>query len=372
MCANAACYIGMNHLLREHYTMLLSYQVRDRASALKDTRPAFRRPPGICRLRSREPKPSLLPVSLFLRYNGARELKSMRGIVAVAQPEYQAGGHDWLAIWRQMYDDERAQAESTLVPGFVPQPDCWANQADRFAAAAQRGAQPDGFMRLLLPRLRPTDRVIDIGAGTGRYEPLLAAHAAEVLAIEPSPSMRGQLERRLSEMPATNVRVSTVGWPPADLPICDVAIAAHVLYAVREIEPFLRGMYAAARHAGYLLLAFRHPSSFISPFWERLHGARRLPLPGALECLNALYQLGIAAHLTPVPIVNRFGYADEGEALADLRWRLRVPAQLDYDRAISAALRDLLDRGEDGRLAPRNQPEYAAAIWWEHPQQPAD
>src|SRR5215213_7238916 len=99
-------------------------------------------------------------------------------------------------------------------PSFVAQPDCWAGQADRFAAAAQRGVQPDGFMRLLLPRLRSTDRVIDIGAGTGRYEPLLAAHAADVLAIEPSPSMRDQLERRLAEAPATNVRVGAASWPP--------------------------------------------------------------------------------------------------------------------------------------------------------------
>jgi len=290
----------------------------------------------------------------------------------VSQSVYQAGRHDWLAIWRQMYDDERAQGEATTAPGFVAQPDCWAGQADRFAAATQRATQPDGFMRLLLPRLRRTDRVVDIGAGTGRYEPLLAEHAAEVLAIEPSPSMRAQLERRLAEIPARNVQVGAASWPPAELPRCDVAIAAHVLYAVREIGPFLRSMYSAVRRAGYLLLAFRHPSSFISPFWERLHGAPRLPLPGALECFNALYQLGIAAHLTPVPIVNRFSYADEHEALADLRWRLRVPAQPDYDRAISAALPDLLERTADGRLAPRDQPEYAAAIWWEHSQQAAD
>jgi len=287
---------------------------------------------------------------------------------AVSQAIYQAGGYDWLAIWRQMYDDERAQGESTAASGFVAQPDCWAGQADRFAAAARRADQLDGFMRLLLPRLRPTDRVVDIGAGTGRYEPLLAGNVAEVLAIEPSPSMRSQLERRLAEAPHTNVQISAANWPPTDLPRCDVAIAAHVLYAVREIEPFLRSMYVAARRAGYLLLAFRHPSAFISPFWERLHGAPRLPLPGALECLNALYQLGIAAHLTPVPIVNRFSYADEREALADLRWRLRVPVHPDYDRAIGAALPDLLERTADGRLAPRDQPEYAAVIWWEHSQ----
>jgi SAM-dependent methyltransferase len=263
-----------------------------------------------------------------------------------------------------MYDDERAQAENLHVPGFSASADCWAGQASRFASAADRSAQPDAFMRLLLPRLRSTDRVLDIGAGTGRYEPLLAAQVAEVVALEPSPAMLAQLEQRLAG--AGNVRVLPTGWPLGEPLACDVAIAAHVLYAVREIEPFLRAMYASARRAGYLLLAFRHPSSFVGPFWERLHGEPRLPLPGALECLNALYQLGIAAHLTPVPVVNRISYAGEAEALADLRWRLRVPALPEYDRAISAAIGELFEPTDDGRLAPRDQPALAAVLWWEH------
>jgi SAM-dependent methyltransferase len=262
-----------------------------------------------------------------------------------------------------MYDDERAQAENLHVPGFSASADCWAGQAGRFASAADRSAQPDAFMRLLLPRLRPTDRVLDIGAGTGRYEPQLAKQVAEVVAVEPSPAMRAQLAQRL--VGVANVRVIPAGWPFDEPLACDVAIAAHVLYGVREIEPFLRAMHASARRAGYLLLAFRHPSSFVGPFWERLHGEPRLPLPGALECLNALYQIGIAAHLTPVAVVNRISYADEAEALADLRWRLRVPAQPKYDRAISAAIGELFEPTDDDRIAPRDQPTTAAVLWWE-------
>lgn len=278
---------------------------------------------------------------------------------------YHAGGHDWLATWRQMYDDERAQAENATLPGFEPRADCWAGQAARFAAAAERSQQPDGFMRFLLPRLRPGDRVLDIGAGTGRYEPLLAGAVAEVVALEPSPAMRAQLERRLAEENAANVRIASAAWPDAEAPPCDVAIAAHVLYGVREIEPFLRRMDAAATRGCYLLLAFRHPSTFVSPFWERLYGEARLPLPGALECLNALYQIGIVAQLATVPITSRLAYADADEALADLRWRLRAPAAPEYDRAIRAAIADLLDRDAEGRLAPRDLPEQAAVIWWE-------
>lgn len=278
-------------------------------------------------------------------------------------PEQRAGGYDWLATWRRMYDDERAQAERLPAPGGA-QPDCWAGQAARFAAAAERSQQPDGFMRLLLPQLRPADRVLDIGAGSGRYLHQLANHAAEVLALEPSPAMRAQLERRLAEQPAPNVRVLAQGWPAAEPPTCDVAFAAHVLYAVREIEPFLRAMDACARRACFLMLALRHPSSFVGPFWQRAHGEPRLPLPGALECLNALYQLGIPAELALVPAPNRFSYLDEAEALADLRWRLRLPAAPASDQLIKAAIGDLLERDAEGRLAPRDQPAHTAVIWW--------
>ena len=300
-----------------------------------------------------------IPVALCAKYESGKAAE-------LSQQGYNAGGYDWLATWRRMYDQEREQAESATLPGFMTQPDCWSGQANRFAAAAQRAPQPDGFMRFLLPRLRPSDRLIDIGAGTGRYESLLAGAVAEVLAVEPSPSMRAQLEQRVGAEQLANVRVVAQPWPAADCSACDVAIAAHVLYGVREIEPFLRSMDAAAGRACFLLLAFRHPSSFVSPFWERLYGVPRLPLPGALECLSALYQLGIAARLDLVPLTSRLSFADEQEALDDLRWRLRAPAQPEYDHQIAAAIAELLVATDDGRLAPRDLPNQAAVIWWDH------
>jgi SAM-dependent methyltransferase len=280
---------------------------------------------------------------------------------------YAAGGHDWLATWRRMYDDERAQAEHMTLPGFTPQPDCWAGQAGRFAVSAARAPQPDGFMRFLLPRLHPDDRVVDIGAGTGRYAGLLSGTAAQVVAVEPSPAMREQLERHIAGEQLGNVQVVAANWPAAGIETCDVALAAHVLYGVREIEPFLRAMDTIAIRGCYLLLAFRHPSSFVSPFWQRLYGEPRLVLPGALECLSALYQLGIYAQLSTVPVLNRFSYAGVDEALADLRWRLRTPATPEYDNIIRAAIDELLDHDEDGRLAPRGLPDQAAVVWWEKP-----
>jgi SAM-dependent methyltransferase len=279
---------------------------------------------------------------------------------------YSAGGYDWLAVWRRMYDDERTQAERATAPEFTCDADFWSNQAGRFAASARQSEQPDGFMRFVLPRLRPEDRVLDIGAGTGRYEPTLARAVAEVLALEPSPAMRDRLEQRMSEEHISGVHVIAASWPEAEVQPCDVAIAAHVLYGVREIGPFLLGMDAVARRACFLLLAYRHPLSFIGDFWRRFYGEPRLPLPGALECLNALYQLGIAAQLTLVPASSVFSYTDVEEALADIRWRLRFTPDPQRDQAIRAAIDELLDRDEAGRLKARGLPEQTAVIWWEH------
>jgi SAM-dependent methyltransferase len=284
----------------------------------------------------------------------------------VPQISYSSGGYDWIETWRRMYDDERAQAERVTVPEFVREADFWSSQASRLAAASRQSPQPDGFMRFLLPRLRPDDRVLDIGAGAGRYEPTLAGAAGEVLALEPSPGMRERLEQRLAEERVAGVRVIAASWPAAEAPACDVAIAAHVLYGVREIEPFLLRMDAVAQRACFLLLAYRHPLSFMSDFWQRFHGEPRLPLPGALECLSALYQLGIAAHLALVPAGSPVSYPDAEAALVDIRWRLRLTPDPQRDSLIGAAIDELLEQDDQGHLSARGLPEQSAVIWWEH------
>src|SRR6266516_992392 len=109
-----------------------------------------------------------------------------------------AGGYDWLAIWRQMYDVERAQAELVRRSDRAESADHWAGQTDRFVRATERRPQPDNFMRFVLPHLRPADTVIDVGAGIGRHAVFLAQHVARVIAVEPSPSMRRHLEQRVA------------------------------------------------------------------------------------------------------------------------------------------------------------------------------
>lgn len=276
---------------------------------------------------------------------------------------------DWPAIWAAMYDAERTQAEDAVPSDTLTKSDFWIGQASRFASAVNAAPQPDPFMHVLLPMLHPTDTVLDIGAGSGRYEPFLAAHVQQVLALEPSEAMRTELRRRVTETGCSSVHVIEDGWPATDAPPCDVAFAAHVLYSVREIVPFLQQMNEVARRACALLLAFRHPGNYISPFWERIYGVPRLPLPGALECLNTLHQIGIPAHLTVVETASRLRFGSAEEALPDLRWRLRRLATPEEDAKIGALIDELLVPQPDGTLEPPDQPAHAAVIWWQHDEQ---
>lgn len=276
-----------------------------------------------------------------------------------------AGGYDWLTIWRQMYDAERAQGEAATDPAFRKYGDIWQGRAGRYATQSRQQPQPDPFMTLLTPQLLPSDRVLDVGAGTGRYLPYLATQVAEVIALEPSPAMLTELQQTLLYAQSTNVQIVAESWPLERPLMADVVISSHVVYGVREIGPFLTAIDQSARRLCALFLGLKHPTAVIAPFWARVHGQERLPLPGALEALAACHQLGLPARLDLVPAATTFRFPDAEEALEEIRLRLRLTPEPSRDAAILAAMADLLEPQQDGQLAPRDQQRYAGVVWWE-------
>ncbi len=125
--------------------------------------------------------------------------------------------------------------------------------ADRFGLAAL-----DGFYRLHAPvydwtrpllllgrrsavralDLRPGERVLDVGCGTGYNLPRLFAHGARVVGIEPSLPMRRLAERRL-ERHALTGKVELDARPYGTH--ADYADAAHATvfsYSLSMIPPF--------------------------------------------------------------------------------------------------------------------------------------
>ncbi len=280
-------------------------------------------------------------------------------------PEYRAGNLDWLAIWQDMYDRERAQGEAATDPNFERSADQWASRATHFARISHRASQPDRFMQCMLPRLRPTDTVLDIGAGAGRYVSILARSVAHVIALEPSPAMCKELERHISDEQIDNVTIVADRWPTNAIPPVDVALSAHVIYAVRDIGPFLQAMNAVAQRLCFLFLGIEHPGAIIDAFWQRFHGEPRRRLPAALEAFNVLHQLGFYATMESVSMGGPPRYANSEEALNDIRRRLRLTPDAARDNAIIAAMNESTIVNPDGSVSISGPDRHGGVISWE-------
>jgi len=275
-------------------------------------------------------------------------------------------GIDWLALWRDMYERERAQGEAATHPNMERSADHYATAAARFARNAKRVPQPDAVMRWLLPQLSRGDTVLDIGAGSGRYLPPLVAAGCRVVALERSPAMVEQMHLLVAEQQLTDVTIVPEYWPPPTQITGDVALAVHVLYALPDIALFVQTMQTAARKLCVLVLGVRHPTTPVLPLWYAYHGTPRLPLPGAYECLNALAQLGIYANLSMLPVGQPIQYSSLAEAVAETCFRLRLPYDESHQHRVATLIRTHWHINDAGEVIVPGAPPRNAVIWW-HP-----
>ena len=210
---------------------------------------------------------------------------------------------------------------------------------------------------------------LDIGAGAGRYALPLAGHVAEVIALDPSPSMLDALRTAATAHGIDNVRAIEGRWPAdADLraalgddPVADVALIAHVGYDVEAIEPFIDAMEAAARRACVAILMDQSPASVAGPFWPIVHGEERVPLPALPQFVELLRARGRA------PVVARLAgerrrWADRAELLAFLRRQLWTRPDSGADGRLRAAIDARSEIGPDGTVVVSDAPMLEIGI----------
>lgn len=183
-----------------------------------------------------------------------------------------------LEAWRALVAADAEQVPRLREP--EPPRDHYADTAARFRA----GVRPAPELPVLLDLAQPEDTWLDIGAGGGRLAVPLAAHVARVVAVEPSPSMRASLAEAVAEAGLTNIDVRDARWPDAawDEP-ADVAMAAHSLYDIGDIAPFLDGMERAARRQCVALLRPWARGTALAALFEAVHGEPMHTLPGLRE-----------------------------------------------------------------------------------------
>jgi SAM-dependent methyltransferase len=203
---------------------------------------------------------------------------------------------DWAAHWRDLVRAREAQTGPSLTD------DWWAPRARTYAS--QIRLQPgDRFLAILEPWLRPDATMIDVGAGTGRYASALASRLEWVTAVEPSLSMRAQIE------PADNLTVIGSTWEDADPAPADLVICVHVLYPIAEPVPFIEKLDRLTRERAFVVMRdspHTHPA-------EAMAQPERGREPWLRDCFLLLRQMGIEPELGvgSAPSSYRFGSMEE-------------------------------------------------------------
>jgi SAM-dependent methyltransferase len=208
-------------------------------------------------------------------------------------------------------------------------------------------------------------RVIDVGAGGGRIAVPLARRVRELVAVEPSESMRDVLAQAASAHGLQSIEIVASTWQDADVAPADLVFAAHVTYSVPRIEPFLCKMDRSAI-GNVALVTFSDPAQHVfAPFWKHVYGEERLRLPTRAELIDVLHQLDIDPQVDPLPLRTPGSFGTPDEAFELVRRRLFVGERTPAETRLHDAMTSLTEV-RDGEVWPvQGTPNEISILSWE-------
>lgn len=118
-----------------------------------------------------------------------------------------------------------------------------------FRLAVERSDFPHKLLEALEPILSECRDAVDVGAGVGAFTVPLARRLKAVTALEPSPAMRGCLERTLARHGVANVAALPAAWGAVPLPPHDLVLAANVAPLFDDLDAFISSATPLARRA---------------------------------------------------------------------------------------------------------------------------
>jgi SAM-dependent methyltransferase len=263
-----------------------------------------------------------------------------------------------LDAWAARVRANRAQVELVREAAAA---DFYAPVAGMFRDDPRR--RGEAVLEALLGLVRPTDVVLDIGAGGGRYALPLALASREVIAVEPSDGMRSVLAAGMSEYGIPNVHVVDGRWPDSGLELSgDVALMSHIGYDIEDIGPFLTAMESSVRRVCVAVLLSQPPPTEADRLWPMVHGVERAALPSLPEFLALLLARG---RLFEVQLVERSAqsYSEAGQVMTWLRQQLWTSPDSEKDGVLQRVARERLEE-RDGRYALSWEPVTIGVVTW--------
>jgi SAM-dependent methyltransferase len=182
-------------------------------------------------------------------------------------------------------------------------------------------------------------RVLDLGAGTGKLTALLAAAGYDVVAVEPLPKMREQLERSLPELRVLEGSAEEIPLPDGSVDAVCVAQAFHWFDPVAALAEIARVLV----RGGWLALVWN--------LWDLDD-----PAQAGLDRIVGPLGTGPIRHITTANHpYGRWPAALAADARFDAPERARFPhaAELDSDQIAErvASMSQVQSAGADERAA---------------------
>ena len=267
---------------------------------------------------------------------------------------------DALEAWAALVAADAEQVPRVREP--EPESDYYRPVAAHFGA----GARPSPELPALEALAEPGDTWVDIGAGGGRLAVPLARRVARVIAVEPSAAMREVLGRAIAEAGVTNVEVRDARWPEAaGSAAVDVALAAHSLYDIADIGPFLDAMERHARRLCVALLRPRARGATLAGLFAAVHGEPMQTLPALREFVTLLAARGRRFEIRAAAAEPAAPITPPDAAFAAARRLLWLAEGSAKEQRMRALMEEWWGR-PDGIAMPRD-PSYIGVVSWDPP-----
>ncbi len=242
--------------------------------------------------------------------------------------------------------------------------DFWERRARGFHRSTKDTVSRDPFYLHLCEKVNSHTSLLDVGAGTGRFSLALAPQVAHIIAIEPSAAMLDFLRQDAAARDINNISYLQTTWQEAPHNLqADIVICSHVVYPIRDIEPFLSKLHKASLQVCYMYARASHIDTLTADLWRHFHHDERCMPPSYIHVLDVLYEMGIFANVEIVSLPPSLQFPSLDVAVTEMTEQLILPD----DEKTRVELHTLLDDWlveSNGVLVPPLQKMVCAIIWW--------
>jgi hypothetical protein len=169
---------------------------------------------------------------------------------------------------------------------------------------ARRALDPN--TAIIASYVDPDDVIVDVGGGAGRCSLPLALRCREVINVDPSAAMLAGFAASARRGEVTNARAINADWLTVEPPRGTLALVNHVTYLTRDIVAFLQKLELAGSRRVVITVNSPPPPTFNRELFRLVHGEAEILVPGHVELVNVLWEMGIEpdVRMLPEPAVS--------------------------------------------------------------------